>query len=112
MSVTWPSIPKPSAGFTEELSLPAIRTKFENGSVQTSAKFSRARRLFRLSWNHMFEPDVLTLEAFFSANQGNRFTYYHPVTGVALLVTFNSDSIKYTYNNRGGRSVELELVEI
>jgi hypothetical protein len=102
---TWPStLPTPSWGLEEEHYKPQDKIEFEANYVQSRPLSTRARdRWGNLGWALMSEAEYQILEAFFDANQGNTFTFVHPMTGVSRTCLFSTDSIKSKYKSPGWR---------
>jgi len=91
---TFPAIARPSRGLEEEYYLPQKRTDFEANYVQTRKSVTRGRGKWPLVWNILSEANYQTLLTFFKANQGNSFTWIHPVSSVSYTCIFSADSIK------------------
>ena len=103
--VTWPSITAPDQGTEEEYYKPQIKIEFEANYVQTRAQATRARHAWpSLGWSTLPESEFQLLESFFLANQGNSFTWTHPVTSVAYVCVFSSNYIKNKFGVPGYRT--------
>lgn len=109
---TWPSeIPLPQLPFSGEHYKRALRTEFEDGSVQSRPVHLRARERFKLSWNALTEFEYQVLKQFFNDNQGLTFTWTNPVTEELLNVRFDCDAIAWQVKTPGYRYVELSIAE-
>lgn len=113
MAVTWPMTQNPAYGFQEEYTKAQIRSKFENGTVQSRAKETKGRHRWpALIWPVLPVADYETLKTFFETNQGSAFDWTHPQSSVVYPVRFIGDSLKATYISVPGHvRVEVGLEE-
>lgn len=93
---TFPSIDEPS-GLDEEYVKAQVRTEFEDGTVKSRPRHSRSRYKWTLSWEALPTADKATLETFFDANQGDTFTWTHPLTSTSYTARFSADSVRFSY---------------
>jgi hypothetical protein len=70
-----------------------IITPLGNGMVQRRAKFTRARRKFKLSYNTVSLELYYTISDFFTTNQGTTFEWVHPIRNKTYTVGFDADEI-------------------
>lgn len=106
----FPSIAGPGS-LTQDDYLPQVKTEFEAGYVQSRPRHTRARHVFKLSWNAVTAADYATLEAFFEAQQGNTFTWTHPVSETEYTVRFADDRLSPEFISPGYWRVSLTLEE-
>lgn len=109
---TWPTIQTPNVGTKEETVLAQVRTEFEGGYVQSRPLYTRGRDRLTLVWNALPEADYQTLRTFFIANQGDSFTWTHPLTATSMTMRFTGDSLSGRIDVPGYRVVELEIEEV
>lgn len=102
----WPDdVPSPSWPFKETAENTSITSKFEDGSMQTRTKFTRSRRKWSLTWNHISRSNYLKIMDFvvhkakFSANS---------------FIWTNTDSIDldYGYLNPYEEQVEVRITDV
>mgnify|MGYP007069897233 CR=1 FL=1 len=62
--IHFPDIREPGWPFTEEYEDTSLRTKFEDGSMQSRSRFTRSRRKWTLRWNHLPRREYLALMHF------------------------------------------------
>ncbi len=111
----WPStLPTPSWGLTEEFYKPQLITPFDANYSQSRPKTTRGiDRWGNLGWTIMTEAEYQTLRAFFDANQGNLFSFTHPMTGRVYTCHFTEDSIKSDFGGPGFReNVQCPIEEV
>lgn len=110
----WPTLPTPSWGLEEEYYKPQVRTEFEQNYVQSRpAVTSGKHRWPNLGWSLLSETDYQSLETFFETNQGNSFTFTHPMSGVSYTCRFSSDSIRSRFKSPGWRmDVQCPIEEV
>lgn len=108
----WPDIQNPST-LQETKIKGQLRSDFENGSVQSAAKWTRSRKKFELSWDSMSKTDKSTLETFFDNNLGGTFTWTNPADNQEYIVRFAEDEINMSpkLGNINYWKVDLELEE-
>ena len=92
MANVWPNIQPPS-GCGEATEDPAIRSKFENGAVQTRARNTRMRGTWNLNWDYMRGADYRILKAFYKQMRGGAlsFAWMHPTDLITYNVRFNGE---------------------
>ena len=110
--MAWPSIAAPTYSTSGTVYRPQIRTEFEGNYVQSRPRSTRATRQWTLVWNAMTDADFATLDAFFIANVGETFSWTEPVTATGYTVRFSTDSLSYSFANKGIRSVQVGLETI
>lgn len=88
----FPTLPAPAYPIPVDTEDPALRSAFENGSMQTRAKFTRMRKIWTLAWPAMADADRTTLNAFYIACQGGavNFTWTDQETTTEYDVRFLS----------------------
>ncbi len=89
---TWPDITDPSE-FQETIKKGQIKRNFEDGTVLSRAKETRARRKFILGWKAIDQTDYDLLIAFFVANIGTTFTWTHTLSSESVTVRFAKDEM-------------------
>ena len=62
--IYFPDIRAPGWPFVEQHEDTSLRTKFEDGSMQTRSKFTRSRRKWTLHWNNLPRRQYLVLVHF------------------------------------------------
>jgi len=72
---------------------PQIRTPFEGGAVQSRGRVTTSRWKFQVGARMMTTTQLDTLVAFFDANQGDTFTFVHPIRGTSHTVRFTEDEL-------------------
>jgi uncharacterized protein (TIGR02217 family) len=83
--------------FTDEPSANSAIVRFENGSEQRVARYTRNRRIFRAAMNNIPDADRDTLLAFFEARNGPVEAFYlkhyreYSVTGEAVGTGDNNE---------------------
>lgn len=88
----WPSIATPAFGMTERVYKRQLKSEFESGAVQSRPAFTLQKRQWPdLGWNALPNADLVTLQTFFIANQGNSFNWTHPITSVVYICRFMSE---------------------
>lgn len=109
---TWPSdLPIPQLPFSGEHYKRALRTEFEDGSVQSRPAHFRARERFKLSWKALTEFEYQVLKQFFNNNQGLTFLWTNPATDQQMTVRFDCDAINWRVDTPGYRFAELSIAE-
>lgn len=85
----WPNIRLPSS-LEETTPDPAIRSEFEDGSVQTRPRFTRMRRRWTLSWANIHKTQYEELSNFYRSRKGGSlsFTWTNPMNGGVYTVRF------------------------
>lgn len=85
----WPNIRLPSS-LEETTPDPAIRSEFEDGSVQTRPRFTRMRRRWTLSWANIKKSQYEILRDFYMNQKGGSlsFSWPNPMNGVMFTVRF------------------------
>lgn len=111
MAAAWPTT-KPVYPLAEEVYLPAVRTEFEAGYVQSRPRTTRARRRWTLHWPALSETEYGSLEEHFIANQGGSFSWTHPGSGTSYTVRYAQDTITGSPVLPGKRAVEVKLEEV
>ncbi len=108
----WPSIASPGYGIKEAVYKPQIRQEFEANYVQSRPRSTRSVKRWTLSWGLLSESDYGLLLAFFEANQGNTFTWTHPVTSVSYTCRFSTDTLESEIAFTGWRKVTVHIEEV
>ena len=104
----WPSIATPSYGSGGELYKPQVQTEFEANYGQSRPAVTRTTIRWPLHWESMSAADFATLQTFFNTNQGNQITNFpEPETGTMYTIRFLEDRIRWTWNEYGGRTVDV-----
>jgi len=93
----FPSIANPSE-FVQTYRKGQIKGRFEDGTVFSRAKETRARFKFTLSWKSLSGTDYIALITFFNSNIGTTFTYTHPLTSTEYTVRFAQDELPKARN--------------
>ena len=85
----WPNIRLPSS-LEETTPDPAIRSEFEDGSVQTRPRFTRMRRRWTLSWANIKKSQYEILREFYMNQKGGSlsFSWTNPMNGGVFTVRF------------------------
>jgi hypothetical protein len=87
-----PSVDGLTFPLRESFFKPKVRTDFENGIVQSRARFTRGKRRFVLKYDKIDPADCETLRAFFDERGGQSFRFLHPLTGKQFTCIFSDDS--------------------
>ena len=67
--IYFPDIRAPGWPFVEQHEDTSLRTKFEDGSMQTRSKFTRSRRKWTLHWNNLPRRQYLVLVHFITVGE-------------------------------------------
>lgn len=105
-----PSYPLSPDGEIEDV---LIRSENTAGYRQTRPRFTRARRTWGVSYDHMGATDVGNLKTFEQVtlvNGAAEFNWTHPVSGTFVVQL--KGPIKYNLNDYGGHQVSFELEEV
>ena len=75
-----------------------IKTKFENGKVQSRAKETSSKWIFTVGYKGLVQSEYEDLYEFFDSNIGGTFTWDHPITTIAdvaaqYTVRFGNDEL-------------------
>lgn len=108
----FPDICPPQTPLKDPLYKPKVRTEFENGTVQSRPRFTRAKKKFVLKWEKISREDRETLEAFFDAIGADVFVYTHPVTGRQYNCIISDDTFDGAYTEGDLSDVTLNIEEI
>jgi hypothetical protein len=87
----YPEVPGLTFPLRESYFKPKVRTEFENGMVQSRARFTRGKRRFALKYEKIDPDDCESLRAFFDARGGEAFRFKHPLTGKIYACIFSDD---------------------
>lgn len=101
----FPAVAGLSYPLKESLYKPKVRMDFENGTVQSRARFTRAKRRFALKWEKMPAEDKDKIERFFDNMGGDVFLWKHPITGKQYRCIFSEDTF-------GPSLVELDFYDL
>ena len=97
MAETWPNISTLYNSLEETNHMPAIRTPFESGKMQTRARFTAKKAEFIISWVSLSNSDYELLKTFFNVTVkggGESFNWTHPDTTV-YECRFTDDELKF-----------------
>ena len=72
---------------------PQVRTQFEDGVVQSRARATKARDIFRLVYRSLPEADKVLLKTHFEANVGGTFSWTNPQDSVTYTVRYKDDKL-------------------
>jgi len=111
MAATFPTTP-PSYPIDETYMKAQLSSRFEDGTRQVRAKYTKGRRKWRLNWKVMGETEYQNLLEYFEANQGSSFSWTDPFTTTVYTVMFTGDEIKCNASSVAGRDVSFEIEEI
>jgi hypothetical protein len=90
----FPTLPVPSRQFFSQKPVKAqVKTKMEDGTVQSRPQHTRMRWTFTIGWDVLSETDYATLHAFFNTYIGSTFNWTHPITSVTHVVRFVNDEL-------------------
>ena len=90
----FPTIGAPSYGkYGQKLHKAQTRIPFESGVVQSAARHTSARYIFRIGWKALTTADYGLLVTHFTANQGGTFAWTHPLTSVVYTVRYADDAL-------------------
>lgn len=78
--------------YCEQVIKAQVQTPFDAGTVQSAAKHTRARRMFKTGWEAITETELASLESFFESSQGESFTFAS-VRGTTYEVRFMEDQL-------------------
>jgi hypothetical protein len=87
----YPDVPGLTFPMRESFFKPKVRMDFENGTVQSRARFTRGKKRFGLKYEKIDPVDCETLRAFFDARGGESFSFRHPLTGKTYICIFSDD---------------------
>ena len=94
---TFPDIRAPHPElFSQQPMKAQLRSGFENGAVQSRAKFTRTAWIITMGWPSsaaLSNTEYIMLVDFFEANQGGRFDYTHWLTGEDFELQFMEDTL-------------------
>lgn len=85
------TLPPPNYPLGEEPEDSVLRSKFEDGTVQTRQKFTRVRTTFTVVYDNLPDEYKRTLETFFKTTvKGGALAFYwtHPQSGEVKNVRF------------------------
>lgn len=111
MAAAWPTT-KPDYPLGEKTILPQVRTEFEAGYVMSRPRCTRSRGKWTCTWKLMLEAEYQNLLLHFQANQGDSWTWTHPVTAATYTVRYSGDDLSGSVPQPGYRSVSVELEEV
>lgn len=85
----------PDYVYSEKKQYKTLKTNFENGAVQTRAKWSSPLRTFRLVFKNRPYSDVTTLMTLFDSKYGGygSFTFTNPNDSTEYTVRFSEDTL-------------------
>ena len=94
MAEEWPVSEAESKDyFSQKRRKGQIKTKFENGKVQSRAKETSSKWIFTVGYKGLVQSEYEALYVFFDANIGGTFTWDHPITDVEHTVRFGNDEL-------------------
>jgi len=109
----YPSTPSPRFQSVRGKSLPALRTESEANYGNTRKRSTRSRAYFQLKYDAITHEEFSTLEAFFLANQGSKFSFVYPLEPLTTYtVMFNMDKIEATDINPNRCTTSVELIQV
>jgi hypothetical protein len=108
--MAWPTIQAPSFPLSEDVYKPQYKNEFEAGYVQSRPRATVSKRRWKLQWKAMKEAHWDLLAAAFIADQGNTFTWTHPVSG-EYTVRYVGDGVSSAIFANGLRQVSVDLEE-
>lgn len=109
---TFPTLPAPAFDIPVDTENSALRSKFENGSVQTRAKFTRQRRSWSLSWPGLSKTNRETLHAFYLTTKGGSQAFTWTETEANENITVRFTSFKETQRTTGRWAVSVQIEEV
>lgn len=90
----WPSIQAPAEEyFAEWMEKGQVRTEFENGVVQSRARATSERMVFKLGWKGLSNTDWGSIKTHFAANIGGTFSWTHPISSTSYTVRYRDDRL-------------------
>lgn len=103
--IYFPDITPPTWPFEEESEDTSIRSKFEEGSMQSRTKFTKSRRKWTLKWKHIPRKEYLVLMHFI--RHVVRFSS-------KSFIWINTDSVDddYSYLNPDQEEVEVRITAV
>lgn len=108
MAAAWPTM-DPSYPLQETPIKSQIKSTFENGKVQSRVKFTSLRYKWRVTWQFLPEAQYQSLVEYFDENQGETFSWTHPITTTVYTVRFSDDSLPSQATITGHRTISLNL---
>ena len=99
-TIYFPDIRAPGWPFAEEHEDTSLRTKFEDGSMQSRSKFTRSRRKWTLHWNNLPRKQYQVLMHFIT--KVVKFS-------AKSFIWKNPDSISYVYGDLDPHMEEVEV---
>lgn len=97
--INFPNISRPSYPLGISLENNSLTSKFEDGTVQSRAKFTRNRRTFKVSWKSLPNDEYLILERFIKNTvkySAETFLWVNPAT----------------YNNVEQETLEVRIISV
>jgi len=90
-----------------------LRSKFEGGYVQTRPRFTRARRVWQITYNQLSSANKILIDNFIDTVLGgaDSFTWTNPQNSTSYTVRFKDNpTFSYTSYNRWNVNFTLEQV--
>ena len=107
------TIPAPQYPMDYEPEDNSIRTKFEDGTVQSRLKFTRSRKTWKLTWKNLKQNYFSVLDNFVvnvAKHSANRFNWLNPTNNTTYLVICTKYNARIVTVDQW--DVELELQEV
>jgi len=109
------NIRKPAYPLEEEIVKSQVRTEFENGVVQSRARYTTHKYRWTLNYPVMTTVDYQILRAHFYNNVGNTFNWVYPtitsheLSGSTIAVRYTEGSLKASWINKRYWSLSVQL---
>lgn len=116
-TINFPNISPPSYPFKEKIEDNSIRSKFEDGSMQSRKKFTRSRDTFTVTWNNLPGNEYRILKNFIKNTvnySAESFVWTYPAFkgDVSTRRVRITDVQESQCNNLDYWTVTLELTEV
>ncbi|MBF0406478.1 MAG: hypothetical protein HQM10_03930 [Candidatus Riflebacteria bacterium] len=112
MSLTFPSVQKPSITLPTTVKDPSLKSDLINGMRISRAKYTRILREWSLQWNGMPDSELTTLLSFYDTVKGGSASFqWSDEFGNNYTVRFNGD-IQHESVSDDRSSVSLKLEEV
>jgi hypothetical protein len=108
----FPSVQGLTFPFRESFFKPKVRTEFENGVVQSRARFTRGKKRFVLKYDKIEYQDYEILRAFFDVRGGESFIFTHPLSKKQYTCIFSDDEFEASIVAGNWYDVTIKIEEV
>lgn len=112
--IKFPEISNPCYPLKEVPEDNSIRSRFEDGSIQSRVKFTRSRTKYVLTWSLLHDSEYQVLKSFIQNTvfySAVTFMWTHPVTSVEIEVRITKVE-EFQLKMRNYWSGSIELTEV